>query len=98
MTNKQFDTMYNGINDKAASRFEKLATYIVDNHCTTLEKTPIIGKDRAELIYVTGYDLAYGSAYTKNKYITLGVICGVAVCSISIAVYNKISKKKKEES
>ena len=98
MNKKQFDKLYNSVNEKEAMHFNKLATYIVDNQCKNLDGTPIIGEARNNLIWTMRYDVAYGSAYTKNRYIAFGVIGGIAVCGLSIIAYNKFIKKKKSES
>ena len=74
--------MYKKVNDKVAEKFKDAAAWIVDNQCTELDKSPIIGTHRTDLIETYSYDLALGSIITNNKYLLIGGLTGAIVFSI----------------
>lgn len=92
MKEKQYKTLNDKAN-KSGKNFSKIAAYVVDKHCTNVDGTKLIGEDRSGLIKGISCDMAFGSLYTRNGYISLGVFCGVAACTAGYVAYKKLSKK-----
>lgn len=89
------EKMYKKVNEEVAAKFKNAAAWIVDNECREFDKTPIVGVRRDNLIDTYSYDLAIGSTITKNKYLLIGGLAGVAISAGIIVTYITIKKFKK---
>ena len=95
MNEKRYAKLHKEVTDNAAKRFKDLSFYIVDNHCTNMDGSKILGTDRSNLAYSLSMDMCLGSKFDKNMYIGMGVIIGISACSILYVTHKQFINKKR---
>ena len=91
------EKMYKKVNEEVAAKFKDAAAWIVDNRCTDYDNSQIIGIDRDNLISEFSEDLALGSIITKNKYLLIGGLVGIAISAGIIVTYITVKNLKISE-
>ena len=93
---KKYEKIYNKVTIDNAKSFNKFAEWIVDNQCSDLNGDKIVNEARKDLIEAMSADLKIGSLYTRNKYITIGIACGIAITSFVFILKDKIKEKSRK--
>ena len=95
---KKNDKMYTNVTEKTISKFKDAAAWIVDIKCVDPETgIKIIGEHRDILIDEFSNDMALGSLMTKNKYLLIGGLTGVAISAGIVATYITVNKFKRSK-
>ena len=97
MTRKQCEKYYKNC-DEVSKQAIDMATYIVDTHCTTLDKNPILGTERDNLIQTMSYDIGFGEKIAKDKYLVIGSLSGIIITFGFMKLKEKIKIRKEIES
>lgn len=90
----EYKKLYEKVTVEKASKFSKLAEYVVDNYCSELDGTKLIGDHRTNIIDTLSCDLSLGALYERNRLMKVGIPIGIFAIGLGTIVGIKIGRKQ----
>lgn len=82
---------YGGHNHR---KFLPASTYMINTHAVNPDETPLKEEFRGDAINQASWNMAIGSALTRDTYLLIGVAVGVVASAIAVKLYRKFTRKK----
>lgn len=92
MNRKQYNKLVPKNMEEVSKGIRTMAEYIVDEECTNIDGTPIIGEARNILVFDKAMDMVIVEKMTMKKHFSNGVLVGVGL-TVGFYVTSKIIKK-----
>lgn len=94
MNRKQYNKLVPGTIDEVSKKIRLMAEYIVDNDCTNVDGTHIVGEARDVLVFDKAMDMVIGEKMTMKKHLITGTLIGTGATIVIGIITRKIMTNK----